>query len=84
MVIEMWDIIAAVGLILGIISSIIAITAFIKARKIESKIGPAKEWKIELSLTRPVEGSDLEGYICDLSGRVEFFASALQFDGNPS
>ena len=83
MEIEMWDIIATIGLVLGIISSLIAITAFIKAKKVESKIGPAKEWKIELLITRPMDGSELKGHLCDLSGRVEFLTSALQYDGNP-
>lgn len=77
------EIIAAIGIILGIIANIIAIIVFFKTRKIESLIGPAKEWTIKLSITEPANKSDLKGYISGLSGNIGFFVSTLQFEGSP-
>jgi hypothetical protein len=80
---NLWKIVSSIGLILGIIASIISIWTFLRIGQIEEHARKARDWIIILELSEPPNGSEISGHVARIAGTADFRATAAQVQSSP-
>lgn len=81
---RVWKIVSGLGLVLGIVSSVISIRSATKINQIEGLARQARDWKITIELTEPKEGLKVSSHVAKIAGKATFQATAANDQSNPS
>lgn len=78
-----WNVVASIGVMLGLFAAIISIVTFLKVDRLEEYFREARGWKVTLSLSEPTTDAEINGYITRIAGTVDFRASATDAESPP-
>lgn len=80
----LWKIVGIAGLILSIISSIIAISAYVKVDRLEDLARRAKDWKIAVNVSEPKNKAEISGDAVMIVGKGDLRTTAAQVESSPA
>ncbi len=78
-----WNVVASLGVILGLFASTISVATFFKVDRLEKYFWEAHGWKVSLDLSEPATGAEIGGYITRIAGSVDLRATAMDAESPP-
>jgi hypothetical protein len=72
-----WKITTILGVILGIIASVISIWTFARIDRLSDLIEKARSWKLKLQIIEPIDGYQTSEKVLRVIGHVNFQATAV-------
>jgi len=79
----LWKIVSITGLLLGIISSIIGISAYVKVDRLEDA-RRARDWKITVNISEPNNRYQIPGDAVMIVGKGDLRTTAAQVESSPA
>jgi hypothetical protein len=80
---NVWKIIGAIGLILGIIASVNSLWNSWKINQVAHRVQIAKGWRITINLKEPENHSEVRSYVLKIKGHVDFQTTATEAVSSP-